>query len=175
MEKKYTDNIVLEGAHIWRKNFSGLEEEYNTAGNRYFLVDIAPDLAEKLLADGWNVRTLQPRDGETEPRSFLKVSVMFGKIPPKVAIIDGNTMKVKTVLNADTVGALDHVSFENVDLIIRPYNWEVGTKTGIKAYLKEMYVIIAENKFERKYGSEPIAVSTTEEASLSVDTDELPF
>lgn len=142
------NNIIIENARLIFKNFAGEQTKYNRAGNRNFCVILDPEVARDLLDDGWNVRYLNPREDEDEPTPYLQVAVAFGNIPPKITMISGKT---KTPINEDTIDTLDYAEIANVDLIIRPYNWEVNGKTGVKAYLKTMYVEIEQDVFASKY------------------------
>lgn len=145
-------NIVIENARIGFRNFSGKEGKFNPAGRRNFCVFLETDLAKELESDGWNVRWLQPRDEAEEPQPYLQVAVSFDNIPPKVILV---TKKTKTPLDESSVDILDWAEIENVDLIIRPYNWDVNGKGGVKAYIKTMYVTIVEDEFESKYYDVP--------------------
>lgn len=147
MNKKL-DNIVVENARLIFKNFAGEESKFNRAGNRNFCVILDGDSAEDLRQMGWNVKALRPREDEDEPTYYLQVTVAFGNFPPKVVMISGKT---KTVLDEESINTLDYAEIANVDLIIRPYHWEVNGKEGIKAYLKTMYVTIEQDVFAGKY------------------------
>jgi len=155
------DNIAIENAKIGFRNFSGKEGRFNPAGRRNFCVFLEEEVASKLVRDGWNVRWLEPRDPEDQKQPYIQVTVSYDKIPPKIVMI---TSRNKTILNADSVGVLDWAEIQEVDLIIRPYNWELSGKVGVKAYVKAMYVTLAEDEFESKYYDVPdSAISSFEE------------
>ena len=141
-------NISVENAKIIFRNFAGKPSKFNAEGKRNFCLLIDDESANKFKLDGWNVKYLNPRDPDDKPQPYIQVSVAFDNFPPNIYLISGGK---KTKLNEDTVSVLDYAEIENVDLIIRPYNWEVSGKSGIKAYVKNMYVTIVENEFEKKY------------------------
>lgn len=154
---RVTDNLKIENAHILFRNFSGRESKYNRPGQRNFCVYIEdPDYAQKLIDDGWNVRVRDPREEGEEPRYYIQVAVSFENIPPTVYMI---TKRAKVKLDEESIETLDFAEIRTVDLIIRPYNWVIqeGTKnekSGVKAYLRTMYVVIEEDEFAEKYASE---------------------
>src|SRR4051794_36554150 len=151
-ESMPADNTVLmEGVRLIFRNLTGKEGQYNREGDRNFGVILPDDVAEQMLADGWNVKYLQPREDTEEetPTPWLPVKVGYGKgRPPKIMLV---TDRGRTALDESTVETLDWAEITNVDLIVRPYNYEVNGRTGISAYVQSMYVTIEEDALERKY------------------------
>ncbi len=140
--------FMVEDARLVFRNFSGEEGQFNREGDRNFSVILDPVSAEQMLKDGWNVKYLAARDEDEEDTPYIQVAVNFKIRPPKIVLI---TETSRTTIKEDTVGTLDWVDIQTVDLIARAYNWEVNGKTGIKAYLQTMFMTINEDPLERKY------------------------
>lgn len=147
------ETITIEDTRLLFSNFSGAEGRYNAAGKRNTNVVLPIDVAKQMEADGWNIGWLQPREEEAEagvePTPYTQVTLNYATgNPPKVVTV---TSTARTVLNEDTVGMLDFADIENVDVVINPFHWNVNGKSGIKGYVKTMYVTISEDDLDRKY------------------------
>jgi hypothetical protein len=156
MAFKVIGNLDIENARLIFKNFKGEKSQYNRAGDRNFGVILDYQTALKLQEDGWNVKIRPLKDGEDEPFCTMQVAVSFANIPPVITMIK---RKGSVLLTEDTVDCLDFAEIKMVDLTIRPYNWTIqeGTKeekSGVKAYLKEMFVTIEESAFADKYNTD---------------------
>lgn len=164
------DNTVLiEDARIIFRNFAGKEGPYNSEGIRGFSILLDPEMADRLSAEGWNVKTTREREGDDgevlggEPH--IPVRVSYKGRPPRVVLI---TSRGRTDLGEEEIEILDYSDIRMVDLIIRPYDWAVNGKTGRKAYLKSIFVTINEDELELKYSGVNIAGSRP----ASVDEEE---
>ena len=150
--------VNIEGARIGFRNFSGAEGPYNNAGDRSFAVFLPQDLAEAMAEDGWNVKfpdtdpdaRVDPDEPSRDP--FLKVSVGFKNFPANVYLVNPDSNRRPTRLEEDEVGMLDWAELENVDLVLRPYEWSVNRNSGVRAYLKSGYFQIVTDAFADKYG-----------------------
>lgn len=148
--KKFED---VSGRAIRWRNFSGKAGKYNAEGDRNFCLLLDPESADQLQQEGFNVRYLNPRDEDELPTPYLSIKVAYGKgRPPKIVML---TKRGKTELDEESVSALDWAEIEKADIAINPYHYDVSGRTGIKAYLKTMYVTIQEDDFEDKYYDVP--------------------
>lgn len=152
MSEKKTNTVVLEDARIVFRNFSGKEGQYNREGDRNFAVLLDEELASLLDRDGWNVKLLKPREEGDNPQPYIQVAVNFRGRPPRIVMI---TSRGRTTLGEDEVNILDWAEIQTCDLIIRPYEWAVNGKTGVKAYLQSIFVTIEEDQLELKYADVP--------------------
>jgi len=154
MRKDYMveDNLVIEGARIGFRNFAGKEGKFNPAGQRNFCVFLEPEDGANLEKIGWNIKWLDPREEGDVETPYLPVAVNYKNIPPNILLISGQG---KNRLSEAEVDILDWAEIKNVDIVIKPYNWEVNGKRGVKAYVKSMYVTIIEDEFAEKYYDVP--------------------
>lgn len=142
------NNVTFEDVRIVFRNFAGKEGQYNREGDRNFAVLLDDRMTQQLEDTGWNVKYLKPREEGDLPQAYLPVSVSYKGRPPRVVMI---TSKGRNPLDEAQIEVLDWVEIKSVDLIVRPYDWVVNAKSGRKAYLKSIFVIIHEDELELKY------------------------
>lgn len=142
------DAVLMEDVRIIFRNFAGKEGQYNREGDRNFGVLLDVDVAERMAADGWNIKFLKPRDDEEIGQPWLPVSVGYKVYPPTVVMI---TSRGRTKLSERELEILDWADIKMVDLMVRPYSWAVSGKQGVKAYLKSIFVTIDEDPLMLKY------------------------
>lgn len=162
--ENFINDLILENSRIIHRNFEGRQTKFNREGDRSFSVVINPENVDELRAQGWRIKELPPRDDieGSEPLYFIDVRVNMGSNkPPKIYLC---TSRKKTLLDEDSVGTLDAAEIKMTDMVLHPYRWETASgATGVKAYLKELYVTIEEDVFADKYNS------------LGIDSDVSPF
>lgn len=146
---RHDNAILMEDMRIVFRNFAGKEGQYNREGDRNFAVLLDdPKWIKELEKKGWNIKYLKAREEGDEEQAYLPVTVSFKGKPPLIVMI---TSRGRTNLNERECEVLDWADIRTVDLSVRPYEWSVNGKSGIKAYLKSIYVTIEEDALDLKY------------------------
>lgn len=153
MQIKFRDEILeIEDARIIYRNFEGVASKYNREGDRNFAVIIPNDeIKDELIEAGWNVKIKPPRDEDDTPFMFIPIKVKFNSRGPAIYVKSGDKV---TKLTEDTVGMIDEIDIQSVNLDVRPYDWEVNDKTGRTAYLQAIEVIQNIDRFGEAYTQE---------------------
>ena len=147
--------VQIDNARIIYRNFAGAPSKFNREGDRNFAVIIEDqDIADALTEQGWNVKIKAPREEGDDPFMFLPVKVKFNDRGPRVYLQNSLEGRNRVMLDEETVGMLDHVDIINVDLDIRPFDWEVQGKTGRTAYLQSICVTQEVDRFLDRYTGE---------------------
>ena len=136
--------VQIDDARITYKNFSGVGDKFNREGDRNFSViipneEIANELANDLneYGAGWNIKIKPPREEGEDPFIHLKVKVKFNDRGPNIYLKSGPN---RVRLTEETVGCLDDMYIDHVDLDIRPYDDTINGKPFRTAYLQSMLV-----------------------------------
>lgn len=162
---------TLENVRVAFRNFSGKEGRFNREGDRNFCIFLDDDIAKQMEKDGWSIRWLQPRDEYETAQGYIQVALGYNTRgrPPRVVMV---TSRGKSTLDEDMVGILDWADIVSADAIINPSHWEVNGKTGVKAYLRSLYVTIEEDELELKYGDVPDTPESASSTMMSPPWDE---
>ena len=146
--------LQIEDARIIYRNFAGIGSKYNRDGDRNFAVIIPnQEIADELIADGWAVKIKPPRDEDESPFMYLPVKVKFNNRGPAAYVKSGNSVQR---LNEETIGMLDEIDIQSVDMDLRGYDWEVNDKKGKSAYLQAINVIQNIDRFGAQYQAQEL-------------------
>lgn len=139
--KDTNDLLKIDGARIMFPNFSGAPDAFNKqGGKRYFTVKIDDqEIADALLAEGWNVKIKAPREEGGDPFMNLKVNVNFsGYRPPVVYLVSGENVRP---LDEESIDILDGIAIASADMDLRAYDWtNARGESGRTAYLNAIRV-----------------------------------
>ena len=143
--------LQIDDARIIFKNFEGRGDKFNREGDRNFSLLIEdPNTAEALQREGWNVKIKEGRDEDDGPFMRLPVKVKFTDYGPNVYLISGGR---RVELDEESIGCLDNIDIETVDMDLRPYDWDVNGRTGRTAYLQSMQVVQRIDRFAARYAN----------------------
>jgi hypothetical protein len=140
--------LQIDDAKMIFKNFEGRGDKFNREGDRNFSLLIEdPNTADALIREGWNVKI---KETEDEPFMRLPVKVKFTDYGPNVYLISGGR---RVELDEESIGMLDQIDIESVDMDIRPYDWDVSGRQGRTAYLQSMQVVQRIDRFAARYAA----------------------
>lgn len=154
MELRFTPRGILQidDARIIYRNFRGEGGKFNRDGDRNFAVIIPnEDMFDALISEGWNVKKKPPKDEGGEPFMFLPIKIKFNGKGPKAYLNRGGKI---SNLNEETIGIVDKIDINCVNLDIRPYDWEVNGSSGRTAYLQSIEVVQELDRFAARYAEE---------------------
>jgi hypothetical protein len=157
------EEVQIDGATIIWRNFEGREGTYNAPGDRNFALVLDEETAQMLEKTGWNVKRKAPRTPDEDELIILPVAVSYKGRPPRIVLMGRKwshqknaEILIRTPLDEELCGLVDSLEFDNVDIILNPYDWRLKTgATGRKAYLKTFYGLIHQDPLDARYAHIP--------------------
>lgn len=146
--------VTLENVPIVYKNFLGEKGQYNEQGERSFNIIIEdPEIADKMLADGFNLKPWLDEDGNVSAHHFqVKVNYDKSKRPPRIYRVTQEGRR-QQFLDAQTVGMLDSVTVTSVDITLGTWIWREAPLPNVSAYCNVMYANVEEDPLDVKYAA----------------------
>ena len=143
-------DLEIENAQIkWAfSHFDGRADTFNDEGDHNFTIILPEEDAKRLMDEGWNIKEMDGYEEGDPPEYLLKVKISFKYEAPRVYLIKGNR---KFRADQRDLADIKRATTEQIDVIIQPSRWVNGNRTGISAYVKEMYAKIRESRFSAMY------------------------
>lgn len=153
-EKVWINDLELRDVQVkWPfSHFDGRKDTFNEEGDHNFTIVLDPDYARELMEipNGWNIKEREGRE-EGDPSEYtLKIKISYKYEQPAVYLLKGNK---RFRASEEDLADIKRSTCEQIDLIASPSRWVQPDRTGVTAYVKEMYVKIRESRFAEEYSS----------------------
>lgn len=149
-DKDWIDDIELENVQVlwgW-SDFAGRGDQFNEPGRPNFTIILPEDTARELSEIGWNVKEREGFEEGDPPRYTLEARISYKFEAPRVFLIKG---KRKIRADERDLSDIRRDTCEQIDVILTPSRWVQGGRTGVTAYVKEMYAKVRESRFSERY------------------------
>lgn len=145
--------IVDETKFIFNTNFSGdpKRDRFGNDQRKGNLIIPNEEQALDLLDEGFNVKQTRPRPGEEEgfiPRYYVPIKANYdSQWPPKVYLVTDDNKAV--LLDSDTVGCIDDMWIEKVNVVLNQYEGPNGKSLYVKSM--EVFQKVDDDPISSKY------------------------
>lgn len=150
-KRDWIDDVELEDVNIkWAWSHFDGNDTFNGPGNYSFTIVLPEATAREMLAAGWT--GIKENDGYEEgdpPEWTLKVKISYRLTPPMIYLIK-NERKFRVTDETELVQIRRDMT-DQVDVILTPSRWVQPNRTGVTAYVKEMYAKVRESRFASHY------------------------
>lgn len=160
-----TPHLFIEDPKVIWRNFRGEDYGKNPQHAKGFSIEFDPEEydIEKMIADGWNIKTWISKDNpDAAPIIHLPVAVRWDKFPPSIWMVsqsgtkpDGSPKYKRTLMDEESSFALDTAQIVRIPLIEISHGYtQTNPNTGepcIKAYLKKATFELAQDRFDTLY------------------------
>lgn len=146
----WIDDLEIENANVkWAfSHFDGRADTFNDEGNHNFTLIIPEEEALRLADVGWAIKRKEPLEEGDPVEYHLKCMISYRFEAPKIYLIKGNRK-----IRAEEVDLADirRDTCERIDVILSPSRWTRPDRSGITAYVKELYATVRESRFSARY------------------------
>lgn len=149
-DRKWVEKVEIENVNVkWTWSHFDGRDPMSGDGNYNFTAILDREQAMALLEDGWPVKEHDPYEEGDDPEFTLKLNISWKIEAPRVFLIK-NDRKFRA--EPDDLADIRRDSTEQIDVIFKPSFWtREGGRSGVTAYVEEMYVKIRQSRFASKY------------------------
>lgn len=148
--RDWIENVELPDANVkWGfSHFDGRADTFNDEGDHNFTLILPEETALELDRIGWNIKKMDPYEEGDPPEYLFKIKISYKYEAPMIYLIKGER---KFRADEKDLRDIKRTTVEQLDVIVTPSRWVNGQRSGISAYVKEMYVKISQSRFAREY------------------------